>query len=385
VSVPSGPRTWPLRFGLGFTLALLVVPALSIALTRHVGIEAGQHPLEVANRIEAQLEKLRESRDTPDVFRVAYLGDSTVFAYAAGHDLPRALQHEIDRRQPGTPRISIHNLAYPAMGTIAYYFMADRIAEAEPDLIVWETSFTHVSPRWRSNTRKGLSGFVAPGRIPEALGLPLSHVALTADQLLFYRAVLTLGGLDAWQALGQEQSKVEKLKPVLENALFEWVGRRPEARFRIRGGLNVSKSIMLEGRKPRRYTAEAEQGHYGDALGGLEPDHPALRALDLGLGRFGRAEIPTLVYLNPINVEHLREIGVLDPVEIARSAALYREIAEGRGAEFLDLHDYLPDRYFLDAPGHFFSTEELNGPAMMADALSPSVLRSAGVADSSVR
>lgn len=372
-------RGWLLRFALGFGVALALAVASVVGVTRAVGVETGQHPLEVAVHLEAELDALRETRNTPDLYRVAYLGDSTVFAYAAGHNLPRALQQEIDRRHAGSPRIEVHNLAYPAMGTIAYYFMADRIADAEPDLIVWETSFTHVSPRWRTNTRKGLAGFLAPNRIAEALSLPLGYIGLTADQLLFYRAVVALGGLDAWRALGREQSKLAKLRPALDDALFAWVGRRPEARFRMRSGLNISKKVLIKGRKPARYTAEAEYGHYGDALTGLAPNHPALQALDRGLARFARDDLDTLVYLNPINLDHLREVGVLDAAELARSAAVYGEIVQSRGAEFLDLHDTLPDRYFLDAPGHFVSGEELNGPAMMAKALSPSVLRRAGV------
>jgi hypothetical protein len=373
-------RGWLLRFALGFGIALAFAVASVMGVTRAVGVGAGQHPLEMVSRIQSELDAMRETRDTPDLYRVAYLGDSTVFAYAAGHNLPRALQQEIDRRHAESPRIQVHNLAYPAMGAIAYYFMADRIADAEPDLIIWETSFTHVSPRWRTNTRKGLSGLLAPRRIAEALSLPLGYIGLTADQLLFYRAVVALGGLDAWRALGREQSKVAKLRPVLDDALFAWVGMRPEARFRTRSGLNISKSILIKGRKPQRYTAESEFGHYGDALTGLAPDHPALQALDRGLARFARDDLDTMVYLNPINLDHLREVGVLDAAELQRSAAVYRGIVESRGAEFLDLHDMLPDRYFLDAPGHFISSEELNGPAKMANALSPSVMRHAGVA-----
>lgn len=382
MSEAAGQRAWSLRyllgFLLGFVLALITLPALSIALTGFVEIDAGQHPLEVAAHIEAGLEKLRETRDEPDVFRVAYLGDSTVYTYGAGHNLPRTLQQELDRRGTGKPEIRVYNLAYPAMGVMSYYFMADLIAEASPDLILWETSFTHVSPRWRSNTRKGLAGFVGFGRLPEALSLPLGYIALTADQLLFYRAVIALGGFDAWRALGREQSKIAKLRPVLENALFAWAKKRPEVRFRIRAGLTTSKASMIAGPKPHRYTAESERAHYGKALTGLAPDHAALQAFDRGLARFARDDIPVLVYLNPINVEHLRRVEVFDAAEIDRSAEIYRGVAERSGAEFLDLHDYLPDRYFMDAPGHFFSTEELNGPGMMADALSPPVLQHAG-------
>jgi len=387
----SGPERggllWWIPFGLAFAM-LAAASAIALnALAMAAGARPGQDPLEVVHHVERGVGILEYSHRRPDLFRVAFLGDSTVTAYEWQHAVPNYLERGLERALEERPfdgeqagkTAKVVSLAFPGMASVGYYFLADLIGSSNPDLIVWETSFTHVSTRWwQRNARPGLSGWADSGRLLAGWPLPLDELGISLDELLLYKALTASGGEPAWRALRTAQSRVGKWRRLLEKWIAEPKDVQPESRFAIRMGYEVAEKSHRPGIGLQRYNAQLEADHYGAALTSLDPQHPSLQMLRGGLEHFRDLGIPVVVYLNPINVDNLAAVEMLDEAAITRSVEIYRRAAEDSGAHFVDLHDLFPDRYFRDAPGHFTLDDEVNGPAELAEALIDPIRRAAG-------
>ena len=124
-----------------------------------------------------------------------------------------------------------------------------------------------------------------------------------------------------------------------------------------------------------RYKARALGDHYAPILNGVDRDHPVLRVLGAIVSHFDRNGIRTLVFTVPMNVEHIDAMGLYDEAKLAHSLASIGATVREAGGRFLDLHDLLPDRGFRDAPGHFTVDGPIDGPARVAAALVPHVVR----------
>jgi hypothetical protein len=98
----------------------------------------------------------------------------------------------------------------------------------------------------------------------------------------------------------------------------------------------------------------------GPVMRGLRPDDPTLRILAAALQRLHAASVPTLVYVGPANLEHLRSLGI-DQRRISASLATIRRTVEQEGATFADFHDLLPDSRFRDAGDHYTFEGEPDG------------------------
>ena len=91
-----------------------------------------------------------------------------------------------------------------------------------------------------------------------------------------------------------------------------------------------------------------------------------MRFIAAAVGVFSEAGIPTLVYLNPINLEHLDAVGVLDKSAMERSVDAYRSSVIDSGGLFLDYHDIFPDSHFTDMAGHFRHDDEIQTQTQLA-------------------
>ena len=99
-----------------------------------------------------------------------------------------------------------------------------------------------------------------------------------------------------------------------------------------------------------------------------------LSILGAAVSAFQRAGIPVLVYLRPLNVEHMRAIGVLDEAALARSIGQLEAVVRQNAGEFADFHDLLPDdEAFTDSGGHYNPTGEPHAHRIIADAVAPLV------------
>ncbi|MBW2293194.1 MAG: hypothetical protein JRG94_12920 [Deltaproteobacteria bacterium] len=81
-----------------------------------------------------------------------------------------------------------------------------------------------------------------------------------------------------------------------------------------------------------------------------------------------------LVYVNPINVEHIEQLGLLDESGLAQSLDHATAAVTRNGGHFVDLHQIFPDAAFRDRSGHFAYEGEINGPVELAERLAPSVV-----------
>jgi hypothetical protein len=195
-------------------------------------------------------------------------------------------------------------------------------------------------------------------------------VEVSADRLFFYRALVALGVFDAWHWLQRQQVRL---------AYAYWSAARwLQAAARIENGLAfrmLHKQAELRRDKTSafRATAYAARTLLGPALQGLDRDDPALEVLDALLRRFEAAGIAVLVYVAPINVEHLSSIGAYDARGMARTSGRIEAVSRRRGAAFLDLHDLLPDAAFADHLDHLVQDVEPEGSRAVADRLAPLV------------
>ena len=90
--------------------------------------------------------------------------------------------------------------------------------------------------------------------------------------------------------------------------------------------------------------------------------------IEATLERFRRAQIPTVVWVAPVNVEHVRSEGlILEGLE--ESIATIREAVESTGAGFVDFHALLPDRAFRDAGDHVNALGRSNGTDALGNQL----------------
>ena len=94
-------------------------------------------------------------------------------------------------------------------------------------------------------------------------------------------------------------------------------------------------------------------------LDGIDTTHPTLRFIAASISIFAHAGIPVLVYLNPVNIEHLNAIDIIEESKFRQTLDSYRHSAHGPGVAFIDLHDFLPDGGFADMSGHFRHDDEV--------------------------
>jgi hypothetical protein len=339
------------------------------ALASQLPPEPWKTPIGVMARILPSLQALQGTEGRKDTKRIAMLGDSTVDYYPRGEKIPDRLQQALERSAPAGPSIKVTNLAFLALGPTAYYFLADRIVASRPDLIVWEVSLTHASERWRrSLPRPELAGWMAPDRIPKTLTMPIEDIGLTADALLLYEWIVRSGRWEQWQALLINLSRVGRVRGLFEEWLSAYTERRPEKRFAVVAALNYVQNLREIG-NPDRHNRRGEIEHFGSVLGGIEATHPTLRFIAETVRFFSDAGIPVLVYLNPVNIEHLEKLGVIENETFQLSLDAYRNAAVDNGAFFVDFHALFPDHYFDDLAGHFRHDQEVEAQTELAQSL----------------
>jgi hypothetical protein len=309
---------------------------------------------------------------------VAMLGASALVSYPEGRGVPERLQERLQ----ADPGARVFSLGMPGSGPFEYYFLADRIARAKPSLVVIALNLDHLSSSWnRAYARPELAGLLAPRRLPEALGLPLHGVGLTADRLLYYVAVVQAGGYDPWYWLSLRQAQVGRAWARLEARLQgghydprnDSGDDTPERLFR---GAVRAATVERVFSDPQlgHYLPAALDEHYGEVLAGLDPASPVLQVLDATVARFLRDGIHVLVYVEPLDVEYLHANaphGDRDGLQASLSRIGDRVAA--LGGDFVDLHDALPPDAFRDAPGHLAWAGDVDGPARLAEILAPRV------------
>ena len=328
--------------------------------------------LTYARVVKGRLPELSPGASQPGTYRVGLLGDSIMVSYPQGRQVADRVQSAVAKLTRGAPPVRVHSLAAQGAGPFDYYFMADDIAAAEPDLVVISLTLGHLAEAWRgAYSRPELAGFIRPDRVWEALRLPLHRVGLTADRLFFYVGVVRLGGYEAWRNLALQQARVGRARHRLESRFSLSEGESPEQTFRDAVDQNKLDTLFVPGYQRFRLLGLKE--HFGAAMRGVEADLPVLQVLGATIRAFGRSGIPTLVFICPANLEYMASLGMVDEEGLGRTLAAIRREVVASGGEFADFHAALPDRAFRDAAGHLTHQGEFDGPARLAELVAPSI------------
>jgi hypothetical protein len=349
--------------GAAFGLALVATGSAVLEGLERGGVASPTTRLDQVRRLERGIGLLAD-RPAGD-WDVVMVGDSHLLG-AGALPLPSLLERALWKRRGDA---AVWRVASPGLSLFGHYCVSDRIAAAHPDRVVVELNLADFSPAWRETDEAALAGLVLPRRWLEALGLPLERAGVSLDQLLFYGSVVQAGGLASWRRLQDEQARVAAAL----RRLAAWLqGHSPWP-----AGLGYERAHDLAGMQRQRLGRERRASVawvgavLGPALDGVGPRDPALRFLDALLAHYAEAGVPVLVFVNPVNVEHLERLG-LETRGLARSVAQARGVARRRGADFLDLHALLPDAAFHDEMDHLEASDP--GGARVSEALAEALL-----------
>jgi hypothetical protein len=348
------------RVSLGLVSAALVAAGVWLGLQRALivaGVEPKPSGLATVESFAERLEALRTRERRAERLDIAYLGDSSVYNPKSQDALPARVAASTGRHVGGRRSARVYLFATPGLDSFEYFFLADRIALGRPDAALVCLNLASLSARWRdSNSLPQMSGLIAPSAIAVALGLPIEWIGLTSDRLLRNWALVRLVGVQRWHQLVRAQLRVAAARGPLDDWLAGG-GDGPEARFAYRRRLVALRAHLAVGSAQlgqalERSSAHGYRARLAVALDGASPRHPTLQALRATLRALARERIATLVYVTPMNVEHMQALGVAEPGAFAATLATLASIAGQEGAYFADLHDQQPDRAFRDAGDH---------------------------------
>lgn len=369
-----------------FAGALFFAVSSSIAWLSAAKLGRPTIVFDYARMMEKRLPAVAAARGR--AYTVAMLGDSALVSYPPGRSVPEALAAELERRDRPGRRLEVHSLGMSGTGPFDYYFLSDRVAGAQPSLVVIGLNLDHFSSAWQgAYSRPQLAGLIAPRHLGQALRLPLFWTGLTTDRLLFYNAVVAAGGYEPWYWLTVRQAQVGRARERFERWLagaedyltHEPVSSTPEQLF-VDAADRQTIDRLFTGEDIHRYRLAGMLEHYESPLAGAAPDHPILRALAATLRNLAERGVDTLVYLAPVDVAYMRKQRVYDAPGLARTVAAAERVVRDAGGTFVDLHDVFPTQAFRDAPGHLvYDGHErydgtLDGPKRLAALLAPHVL-----------
>jgi hypothetical protein len=303
--------------------------------------------------------------------RIALVGDSKLI-YPLGKNALDAMLRGVLAHRRGGSRMALHTLAWPAWNISGQYLMTDEIVRAKPDAVVLELNLHGFGPAPLGQFAfPQLSGWVSTRRVAQAAFMPLSYANITLDKLLFYKLLTVLGLDERWRDLLQRQAKLFRLREPIETFLDGVTGRYAHAALTWELSQGAMRRAFDRGRN--RATPRYVDSVLGDTLEGLAPTYPRVRALDALLETLAAAHVPTLVWVAPVNVDHLASLGYAT-TGLDRSVNVLRSVALRRGAAFLDLHSSLHDAEFRDVGDHFTFEGNGNGVWKVANRLAPMVL-----------
>lgn len=305
--------------------------------------------------------------------RVALIGDSMLVGPPGSVPLPDRVESLANHRKREESQVSVHTLSWPAWGVIGEYCMADEIIRAKPDLIVLELNLrTLESGSLGAFAYPELAGWIRSPRLLEASNLPLLDAGITLNRLLLYRLLITSRLEDAWVGLLDRQARLLHSRELLEDWVETKTGITTVAVRQVSAAASTYHRLLVPG-KMRAQRAHVDT-MLGAVLGGIDAHNGRLEVLEALLRTFRRADIPVLVWVSPVNVQHMRSIGLsMDGLD--KSLAVVQALVEKAGAHFLDLHAALTDPAFRDSGDHYTLDGEPDGTAILAARLASAIQR----------
>jgi hypothetical protein len=357
-----------------FCLALIGVIRLTIGTLDTYEIEHTRVGLQAVETLRAQLKSISQRRAGSAEYRVAMVGDSMLADFGRRRQVPNWLQDSVGKLNATAHPVKVANGASPGRNPFDFYFLAELIADADPNLVVLSFNAAWLSRDW-STTRPlpELSAWLSPGRWPETLSLPIERIGLTLDRILLYAGIKRVFGYDGWLLASREQSRLGAAYWEATDLLQSATARDEPLGFKKTFNAAFARRRLMPGNAKRMSIAGALRS-YGAVLDGVGPAHPVLRITAATVATFRRRyDIPVLVYLSPLNVEHLATLGIMNKSGLEQSVGSLEQIVVTNGGAFIDLHDLLPDAGFRDSFGHYAQGPDVDGGARIAEELAPLV------------
>lgn len=299
--------------------------------------------LDVTGYIRKKLAKHAHDKGPP---LIVYLGDSLSMP-KDGPPAPIELRTLLRRRggrRTGTARVV--NLSAAGLTAFSHYFASEQLAELNADRFIVAVNLGWFSRRTNAQ-QPSLAGMLPIERWPEAAGLPLHEIGLSADEIVTAHALMASGQFDTWWGLQREQVRMKAAVKRAGRQIHRALGVRPVDYAQVVARYRANR--VYDGKHP---TVDGAVRRWGPVLNGLPDDDPNLEVLDALVARLRESRARVLVMVPPTNVDVLEEYGMYDTDGFATSLDRIREVATRHDADFLDLHDLLPDDAFRDPNDH---------------------------------
>lgn len=313
------------------------------------GLDAAEEPyrkveLDLVRQLDRKLTLLGRYDGPP---RLAYLGDSLSMP-TNGKPAPAELAQILRKRAGAPPGSStLINFSSAGLTSFSHYFISERLAGLGVDRFIIATNLGWFS-RKRFAQQPALAGMLPANRWPEAATLPLHEIGLSADEVVLSNAWLQTGLFNIPWQIQREQVRFRNAVDRAGHRLQHAVGHARGARYQRRVTQYRTHRIY-DGKRPT-YIGAVDR--WGAVLEGLAPDDPNLLVLDALVRRLRATGARVLVMVPPTNVEIMTKLDLAPGDGFQTSLDRIRDVATQHGADFLDLHDLLPDSAFRDPTDH---------------------------------
>ena len=310
--------------------------------------------LQIGLFAEKKLQEFRENN-----VRYIFLGDSLSMPNAGGGETPQLrVANQIRSNEGGN---NFRDLSLPGMTIFSHYFLNAQIADVGAEKVIigfnmnWFSRPAHHQPL-------GLEGFLPVDQWFAAMQLPLGPLGVTAADIVSAGIVDQLGLRPARQHLQELQGDFYlAYRQFVRN--FQKLAGAPRGMAGARGSRQLRLLHTPPGTRLERVSVREMAG---PVLAGLTENEPGLQVLEELILRLRRGGTEVLVLAQPMNVAYLREVGVVDEAALEESIRQLRNAAESNGADFLDLHDALPNEAFRDHRDHLNFHHSSDPPELLA-------------------
>ena len=347
-------------------MALAVGLFLSLGMAKVLedsDIEAPRTNLEVLDLFQSRLVEVEAARG------IAYLGDSTGMS---GKGAKYSISGRLDtflQKNPALPPVV--SLSEAGLGPMDFYLLAEEVSYSQPSAVILSVNLAALSHFWSQRlSHPEFATAIGGERWLEAFGLPSVVNGVKADRLILYPGLRALGLSALWREVDRYQAQF----------LHGWkeIGIALGSRGEVRHPESPKPRALLPVEPTQDQVTLFEErlrqqqwNHYGKAIRGVAPNDPSLQILAATLRHWEGQDIPILMVVIPINVELVQGLGLDDPEGRKQTLDALAHVARSNSAEFLDLHDLLPEESFADWQGHYSLDSKPDGPSLIAARIEP--------------
>lgn len=313
-----------------------------------------------AKRLLSLEEQMRGVAHAPRVELL--LGDSLTYESGAVKAVATHLRDWQEPAKSDDQKVRLVNVSTMGFDIYSHYLISDLVGDIEPRRVLIAVNLG----LWSRNKgqQPELAALLSAGRWIETLFLPLHEAGVTMGDLLTNRLVYVSGGFGLLAKVQAGQIRLQRETDALSKRINSRAGTEGLAALRQR---RHDQGMLLL----RRPDKELAQQTFAPILDGLAPGDGRLMVLEATVRHFRGKGARVLVFVQPINHEHLTKIGVYDKARIDASTEQIREVADRQNASFLDLHALLPDAAFRDSGNHLAYRDPTKPAEQVAKKLQP--------------